>query len=549
MNSTSREELRQILRPWKRKGIILSLLTALTSVLLVALALVSQRVLDSAMGLDQHLRGWCMVLAALAVGVPILNSVTNAWADSLTDRGVLLLQQISMERLNRKDCAGLEGFHSGAIYSRITGDSQTLCQRYTFLLPATVGQLVRLVTALAALVLLVPLMLGAALAAGAVAAVIAAILRRFLKRRYLAVRASGDGLTSELQESLEHLELRRSAVDPRAGARRLDQRQQRWRRDRMKLRLLNAGGGAAFSMLVQLASGAILVWGGLSIAGGTLTFGGLTALLQLANLFRTPVAGLSGLHSRLAAIDAAQDRLMELWDLPDEPRGESPPDRAVCRGIRFRHVTFAYPGEERPVFQDLNLRIELDRWTCLSGSSGRGKSTLYRLLLGFYRPQEGEILLETDQGCVPCSAATRHLFDLVPQTPVLFSGTLRENLLLARPDATEEDLLQALDCAQCDFVDALPQGMDTHLGQGGEGLSVGQRQRITIARALLSKAQIMLLDECTSALDRETEARLLASLMRRCPAAIAATHRQDALNKMDVYYLDLGKNPNPPNFC
>lgn len=535
----SREQLRQLLKPWRNKGLILSGMTALSSVLLVALALVSQKVLDSAMGLEDDFVLWCVALGILAVGTPILSGITNAWSEHLTDRGLILLQQTSMERLDKKDCAGLERYHSGQMFSRLTGDCRTLCQRYTVILPATVGQLVRLAAALAALTVLAPPVTGAVLVAGCLAMAVACLLRRYLKGKYMAVLAAGDKLTSELQESLEHMELRRSAVDHREGSRRLGSRQTRWRQARARLRLVTMGGSTGFSILVQMACGVLLIWGGMAVGSGYLTFGGLTALIQLANLFRTPVTGLSGLHSRLAAVDAAEERVLELWDLEDEPEGERPPDGAVCKAIEFRNVTFCYPGEERPVFQNLNTRVDLNGWTCLTGSSGRGKSTLYRLILGFYRPQEGEILLETDQGTFPCSAATRHLFALVPQTPVLFSGTLRENLLLACPQADEAELQKALELAQCDFIAGLPQGIDTPVGEGGEGLSVGQRQRITIARALLSKAQILLLDESTSALDQDTGMRLLDSLTVHWPAAITATHRQAALRQISVRYLNL----------
>ena len=539
MCQTSRKQLKELLKPWRRKGVVLSGLTALSSVLLVALALVSQKVLDSAMGLGSRFTLWCVALGLLAVGIPVLNGITNAWSERLTDQGLLLLQQISMQRLGKKDCAGLEPYHSGQIFSRLIGDCRMLCQRYTVIFPATVGQLIRLGGALIALAVLAPMITGVVLAAGCLAMAVASVLRGYLKRKHKAVLASGDRLTSELQESLEHLELRRSAVDPVEGARRLRTYQERWRQDRARLRLVTLGGSTGFSVLVQLVSAALLIWGGVAIGTGGLTFGGLTALLQLANLFRTPVAGLSGLHSRLAAVDAAEDRVLELWDLADEPDGERPPEGAVCKAIHIRNVTFCYPGEERPVFQNLNASVNLSGWTCLTGSSGRGKSTLYRLILGFYRPQEGEIVLETDQGCFPCSAATRHLFSLVPQTPVLFSGTLRENLLLACPHATEAELQGALKLAQCGFVDSLPQKLDTLVGEGGEGLSVGQRQRITIARALLSGAQVLLLDESTSALDRDTEMQVWNSLTARWPVAIAATHRQDVFKEIPVRHLNL----------
>ena len=271
--------------------------------------------------------------------------------------------------------------------------------------------------------------------------------------------------------------------------------------------------------------------------------GDLTAILQLIALFRSPVTGLTGIQSQLAAVDAAQERLLELCALPDEPIGEEVPADAVPRALVFRKVTFAYEGEERAVLQDFSARVPLDRWTCLTGASGRGKSTLYRLILATYRPQSGEVILETDKGGYPCSAATRRFFGFVPQSPTLFSGTLRENLLLAKPQAGEDELRGALRDAACDFADALPQGLDTPLGENGQGLSAGQRQRVAIARALLSGAQVLLLDEITSALDRETEMVVLKNLKERITAALAATHRPEIPAELGMELLRLNETP------
>ena len=126
MCQTSHKQLKELLKPWRRKGVVLSGLTALSSVLLVALALVSQKVLDSAMGLGSRFTLWCVALGLLAVGIPVLNGITNAWSERLTDQGLLLLQQINMQRLGKKDCAGLEPYHSGQIFSRLIGDCRML---------------------------------------------------------------------------------------------------------------------------------------------------------------------------------------------------------------------------------------------------------------------------------------------------------------------------------------------------------------------------------------------------------------------------------------
>ena len=190
----------------------------------------------------------------------------------------------------------------------------------------------------------------------------------------------------------------------------------------------------------------------------------------------------------------------------------------------FENVTFSYEGEEQPVLRNFSARLPLDCWTCLTGISGSGKSTLFRLILGLYHPQQGRVYLETERGELPCSAAVRGLFGYVPQTPWLFSGSIRENLLLAKPEADDAALWEVLDRAQCGFVRDLPDRLETVLSEEGGGLSAGQRQRLAIARAMLSAPRFLLLDEITSALDEDTEAQLLTELTGAYLAAVFATH-------------------------
>lgn len=365
------------------------------------------------------------------------------------------------------------------------------------------------------------------------------ILRKCLREKHRSVRKADEELTSCLHENLEHMELNRSIAASGEVLCRFEKRQDCWIKTREELRHLSVGSSTAFSVVIQLGTAAVVIWGALAIRNQTLQFGDLTAILQLLNLFRTPISSLTGIQSQFAAVDAAEERVLQLLDLPDEPMGEPVKPNAVCRALIFEDVTFSYEGEEQAVFQNFSARIELDRWTCLTGASGRGKSTLYRLILGLYRPQFGRILMETDCGVFECSAATRKFFSFVPQSPILFSGSLRENLLLSKPEATEQELWMVLEQAECQFVHELSDGLDTLLGENGEGLSVGQRQRIAIARALLSDAQVLLLDEITSALDRETESRVLDHLMSAYPSALIATHKPSILKAKEVSSLNL----------
>lgn len=526
------------LGPCKRAAVGLSILSAIQALLGVALAFATRQVVNAAVG-GENLILPCVLLAAVAAAIPLTRAACQYLAGRRADREVTALRKHLLQQLQKKDCETVNGYHSSHLFTRLDEDCRLVCERYTRILPETAGQVAQLIGAAGALVLLQTDLAVAMLILGVLAAAYAVVYRRAVKSRYRTVRRKTEQSVACLQENLEHLELSRSAAAEGETVRRYDRRQTAWRKARTALRRVSVGGSAGFSLAVQLASAALIVWGASAIHGGALDYGGLIAVLQLVSLFRAPVTTLTGIQGQLASADAARERVEELLALPDEPRGEEIAMEETCVALVFDCVTFRYEGEEQPVLQNYSARIEFGCWTRLTGSSGRGKSTLFRLILGLYRPSSGRIYVETDRRTVPVSAATRRLFGFVPQSPVLFSGTVRENLLLADPDADEQTLWEALELARCGFVRDLPQGLDTTLGQFGAGLSVGQRQRLTVARMLLRPARMLLLDEVTSALDQQTAEEMLAGLSRRCPTALISTHRQSILRRPEIRDLAL----------
>ena len=531
--------LQEMLRPSRITGLVLGPLSAVQALLSVSFALATRRVIDSAIGQSEDVIAACLLFGALAIGIPLLRGAVQALAVWRNDRTVAMIRRDFLAVLERKDCEALGGFHSAYLFSRVTADTATVCGKYATLRPSVVGQGVQLVGAMAALLLLKPALAGIVLLCGCAMGLCGLLLRKILKGIHLKLRSAGEKVSAAMQESLEHLEVHRSILAENEVIQRFSLRQEAWLRICTRLRRVSIGGSTLFSLVLQCASAVLIVWGAFSIRGGNLTYGELTAILQLVNLFRSPVSSLTGLQSQLAAVDAAEERIMELWNLPDEPTGEEIPKDAVLRAVVLEHVTFSYAGEETPVFSDFSARIPFGEWTCLTGVSGRGKSTLFRLVLGLYHPQSGRIFVETDRGNYPCCAAARRVFGFVPQEPILFSGTLRENLLLAKPEAEDEELRAVLERAACGFVRDLPNGLDTELGETGAGLSVGQKQRVAVARALLSGAGMLLLDEISSALDRETERQLVERLAAACPSVLITTHRPDGLDGVKMRHLHL----------
>ena len=201
--------------------------------------------------------------------------------------------------------------------------------------------------------------------------------------------------------------------------------------------------------------------------------------------------------------------------------------------ISVKNLSFAYSPESRHIFQHFNYEFPPGSITAIRGVTGSGKTTLIRLLLSLVHPQEGCVLLSDNQGhSYAASPQTRCNFAYVPQGNTLLSGTIRENLLLADPDATEEQLYDALHLAAADFVEALPDKLDARCGEMGDGLSEGQAQRIAIARALLKDSPFLLLDEATSALDAETERTVIRGIIEAAHGrtVIFVTHRPEALS-------------------
>ena len=197
-------------------------------------------------------------------------------------------------------------------------------------------------------------------------------------------------------------------------------------------------------------------------------------------------------------------------------------------GIRISHLHYTYPGSEREVLADFSHDFHPGSLTVIVGETGVGKSTLIKLILSLVQPKEGKISIYNGQDVVEVSPQTRCNFSYVPQGNTLFSGTIRDNLLIGNPNATEEDMRSALHTAVADFVFSLPDGLDTVCGEQGMGLSEGQAQRIAIARGLLRPGNILLLDEPSSALDGETEHELLKRLAEEVAGktVVMITHRE-----------------------
>lgn len=430
-------------------------------------------------------------------------------------------------RLLRSRWSEASRFHTGDVMNRIEQDSHAIVSLLTTTLPGMVVTGVQLLAAFLFFCMLDPTLPW--IVAGVLPLLLPA--SRFYMRRMRRfthdIRESDSRIQSVIQESLQHRTVVQTLEQHEQHLGRLDKLQgdlSHQVTDRLRFSLV------ARTAVAAIFSGGYLtafLWGAVRLGNGSITFGTLTAFLQLVGKVQRPVLDLSRLLPTVVNALTAVDRLLELEGIPQEEQGKEiyfkeTPD------MEFRDVSFSYTPEGAPVLQHFQCRLEAGSFTAIMGETGKGKTTLIRLLLALALPDKGSVRLlahgEADGICV--SPRTRCNFVYVPQGNTLFSGTVRDNLLMGNPAATEEMLRQALCTAEAHFVFSLPQGMDTPLHELGGGLSEGQAQRIAIARALLRPGRILLLDEATSALDPETERQLMANLRHdsRGKSVLFVTH-------------------------
>jgi ATP-binding cassette subfamily B protein len=282
---------------------------------------------------------------------------------------------------------------------------------------------------------------------------------------------------------------------------------------------------------------AVAVVGALRVAHGALTIGGVQAFIQYSRQFNMPLNQLASMMNLLQSGVASAERVFELLDAPEQVPDRDGSLPATRRGeVRFEHVSFAY-DPARPLIQDLSLLVEPGQTVAIVGPTGAGKTTLVNLIMRFYELQAGRILLDgVDIATIP-RAHLRNQVGMVLQDTWLFEGTIRDNLLYGRPEASEADMLEAARATFVDrFVHSLPQGYDTVVDADGGALSAGERPLLTICRAFLSRPALLILDEATSSVDTRTELLLQRAMaaLRSDRTSFVIAHRLSTIREADL---------------
>lgn len=539
---SSMQILRWLWSAW-RGNRLQAVLNALIGVLMVAVSLAQvwavKRAIDVAAGSAEGSLLWAVAVMGLLILTDFGLNISSVWVRNILGiRAQNRMQQRMLNRLLRAEWAGRERRHSGDVINRLETDVNNVVTFLTETLPNTLGVLLLFIGAFSYLfsmdrllafvtVAILPLFIG-----------VSKLYVRRMRRLTRMVRNSDSQVQSVLQEAIQHRLLIKTLEGDDAMVGKLAHTQQQLRYhvlQRTRFSVLSnfiLNFGFSFSYLVAF------LWAAVRMSQHTLTFGGMTAFLQLVNRIQTPARSLSKVIPAFVNVFTAAERLMELEEVPLEEQGEPIAFDAPC-GVRFTDVAYAYEADA-PVIDGLTFDFRPGTCTAILGETGAGKTTMIRLILALIHPQQGQVELYDSRHAQPLSPRMRCNFVYVPQGNTLMSGTIRDNLLLGRRDASDEEMLQALHQACADFVSELPAGLDTPCSEAGGGLSEGQAQRITIARALLRDRPIMLFDESTSALDPATEQQLLANLLgTRHRTIIFITHRPAVVKYCDgVLRLD-----------
>lgn len=406
---------------------------------------------------------------------------------------------------------GRETFKSGDTINRLEEDVRVLTELICSRLPDVILTVIQLIAASVFLLTLATSLLWVLIILMVVAVVGSKMYFKKIRELTALIRSEDSDVQQLLQENLQNRVLVLTLFGVGNVVSRMSSLQDLLRHNSIKRMNYNAVARGFMSLGFMGGYAAAFLWGIFGIKSGTVTYGMMTAFLQLVGQVQRPIAELGRQVPAFIKALTSVERLLELEDLQIEHyHGDFM--FSTAPGIRLDDVTFAY-SPDPPVVSHFSHDFKPGSLSVLAGPTGVGKSTLTRLMLGLLRPGSGSVrLYSSGDKSHPADADTRCNFTYVPQGNSLMSGTIRENLLLANPSATEAEMIDALRLAAADFVMDLPAGLDTVCGESGTGLSEGQSQRIAIARALLHPGGVMILDESTSALDMETEERLLDNI-------------------------------------
>ena len=466
-------------------------------------------------------------MGGMLLGSAVMQSASARIAAIINIRVQNGIQAEMYDRMLRTDWQSLKTFRSGDLINRLNGDVGTVASGVTGFLPSFVSGMVQFLGSLIIILCNDPVMALIALIGAPIYVLSSRALVRKMREYNKRMKDIGSQVMSFHEDSFRNIGTIKAFGIMDGFDSRMKQMQDTYRTAMLEYNRFSVIAGLVMSIIGLLISAGCFGWGVYRLWSNAISYGTMTMFLQLTNMLRSAFSTLIGLVPTAISITTSAGRLMAVVELPEEPFARETVDIPEDFAIRLRNVSFKY-NDGDTVLEHVDFDALPGDMIALTGASGEGKTTIVRIILGLIRPDEGEAVLVGGGKELTLSAATRRAFAYVPQGNTVFAGTIADNMRMVKPDASDDEIWASLRLACADkFVEKLPDGINSNIGEVGGGLSEGQAQRIAVARALLQKAPVLILDEATSALDEDTERRMLENIRTEggVRACIMITHR------------------------
>ncbi|MDO4300633.1 MAG: ABC transporter ATP-binding protein [Clostridia bacterium] len=518
--------------------VFLSVITGAISLGFIWLALVSSEILDIATGAKSGSFGFAvfkiLLIIALQGGLNIL--YCNILIRAMGKIDIKFKQGLFNCLLNKK-WTKINEYHSGELLNRFTSDVDIIINGIISIVPSGIALGTRLIAGLAVLFSIEPKLTVIVVVFGVFIAIASKIYSKHFKYLHKALQSANGVVRSFIQECIENIVVIKSFANNKIVSAALKDKQLSALKLMYKKQTVSNIADTGIYILFTGGYYAALIWGAFKISAGSITFGMLTAFLQIIEQIKAPMRNMSGLVPAFYSMIASSERLIELENLEDELNSNHiiSTDKLYddLVSLNFENITFSYKDDT--VLENASTVINKGEFVAIAGPSGIGKSTMMKLILSLIEPQSGNIYLKLKDRNLPIDASCRGLYSYVPQGNMILSGTIRENIAFCRPNATDDEIIKSAKLAMIwSFIETLPEGLNTVIGERGLGLSEGQIQRLAIARAFLCDAPILLLDEATSALDEKTEKGLIENIKSlKYKTCIFISHKHKTIEMCD----------------
>ncbi|WP_051554935.1 ABC transporter ATP-binding protein [Lachnospira multipara] len=521
-------------KPYIPKILLVMFFNIMATVISILMALLSKKIIDSAQGGNIIL--WAIGIYLLMIFVNVAFTIANGVVSiMLNERFSFGIRKQVYEKIINAHWMDIKKYHTGDLMTRFTSDAGNVADGIVNTIPTIIELLFELIATFATLFYYEPLLAIFAIILAPIAALISYAFAHKMHKYQKKVQESESAYRSFVQESLANLLIVKAFTIEDHSVDKLTN----LRDERFKWVLKRAGVGMASSSVLNMAFQfgyiAAFAFGAIQLSNNSITYGTMSVFLTLVNRIQAPIISLASQLPKIVSIFTSAGRIIELEEIQTEEKQMTNIESNTV-GVKLQDVSFGYNPKDI-VLDNVNLDIKPGEFVGIVGESGIGKTTLVRLIMSFMNQNNGLITFynEKDQH-EAANASTREFISYVPQGNTLFSGTILENIKMGNMNATDEEIQTAINMAAADsFINDLPMGVNTVIGERGHGISEGQAQRVAIARALIRKAPFLVLDEATSALDENTEIKVLEGIkkLNPRPTCLLITHRRSVLDYCD----------------